>query len=652
MRLVVEPIRMGMEAFSAKMEAIKAQGREPLGLVLAGGSARAYAYIGMLKVLEEQGIVPDFIVANSMGAIIGLLYAAGLSPSMINDLVTTVPTEKYFDFVLPLKGGLINVDAFEAVIRDLVGRIDLAELPIPIIVTAEDLLTRRRVQIAAGDLGRAMSSSFAMPAIFEPKVLADTLLVDGGSTTLVPVAQAASYSSTLIIATALYNKPMSYENPITVINRVFDIGKTRTGMEDLFGLSPFVIRNDVESFSYMEFANPEVIIQQGRESTEAVIGRLLSWLPYESRFKVIDPALEVRREYYRRTIPSGLDAYRRGALPSLEGGLRLSPRVGLLKPMEPPVSGFSDTGFAGLGIRFAAGRTRGFLGGLASFNPEPGKAWAAAADLLVNPYDSLLWESGLRLYGDFNSGFPYGEPERLEFSTGLSWELGKKTKTLKPFAASMLRYSFDAAAFEWEAEAGVSVGATALGASPGSAQASGGIKGFYSLRAGAFVRGGAPGFAWGPSLGASAGISIADLFALRSRASGRYAVNGTGIELGRREPYRGKPVALAAPFSAAGTFELAWLAQAFRFETGEIILVDSVELGPYVDLIWSAGGSPPASGSELLPKAFTAGLSISATLRFAGLAPFNLSFFAGMDGSTDLVFGIRSGRLFQNSSEF
>jgi NTE family protein len=69
-----------MEAFSSKMEAIKALGREPLGLVLAGGSARAYAYIGMLEVLEERGIYPDFIVANSMGAIIGLLYAAGLSP--------------------------------------------------------------------------------------------------------------------------------------------------------------------------------------------------------------------------------------------------------------------------------------------------------------------------------------------------------------------------------------------------------------------------------------------------------------------------------------------------------------------------------------------------------------------------------------------
>ncbi len=660
LRSVVEPIQIGMEAFSMKIEAIRAQGREPLGLILAGGSARAYAYIGMLEVLESRGIVPDFIVANSMGAIIGLLYAAGLSPAMIEELVTTVPTEKYFDFVLPSKGGLINVDAFEAVIRDLVDEVDLSELPIPIIVTAEDLATRRRVEIAAGELGRAMTSSFAMPAIFEPKPFGTTLLVDGGSTTLVPVAQAAVFSSRLIVATALYNKPMSFENPITVLNRVFDIGKTRTGMEDLFGLSPFVIRNDVESVSYMEFAYPAAIIQQGRKSAEAVVDELLSWLPVENRLLGISPNLEARRAYYLNAIPPGLDAYRRGALPPLEGSLRLSPRLGLLQPIQPSVAGFSDTGFAGLGASLVAGRSRAFIGGLASLSLEPKKAWAAVADLLVNPYDSLLWESGLRLYGDFTSGLPYLEPESLEFSSGLSWELGRKPKTFGPYAASFISYSFDSAAFGWEAEAGLSLGSL-LPASAGSEtenssrekvtsgaahESSGSLEGFYSLKVAAFLQGGAYAFAWGPSLGISGGISLADLAALRVRSSGRWALNGTGIGLGRRDLYRGNAPTLASPFFAAASAELIWLAEVLRFETGEILLVDSIELGPYIDCIWSTDFSIPASGGGFMPQAFTAGFSLTATLRFAGLRPFDLSFFAGLDGSGDLALGIRSGRLF------
>ena len=659
LRSVVEPLQVGMEAFSGKIQAIKAQGREPLGLVLAGGSARAYSYIGMLEVLESRGIMPDFIVANSMGAIIGLLYAAGLSPAMIEELVTTVPTEKYFDFVLPSKGGLINVDAFEAVIRDLVGQVDLSELHIPIIVTAEDLTTRRRVEIAAGELSRAMTSSFAMPAIFEPKPFGDTLLVDGGSTTLVPIAQAAAFSSRLIVATALYNKPMSFENPITVLNRVFDIGKTRTGMEDLFGLSPFVIRNDVETVSYMEFAYPEAIIQRGRRSAEAVADELLSWLPGENRQVGISPALAEKRAQYQTAIPGGLDAYRRGALPPLDGNLRLSPRLGLLRSIQPPVAGFDDTGFAGLGTSLAAGRSRAFLGLLVSFTPESGKAWAAAADLLVNPYDSLLWTSAFRLYGDFATRLPYLAPASLEFSTGLAWELGEKSKTFEPYAASNLRYSFDTAAFGWDAEAGLSLGSilpyganggaessdTEMTASGIADASSGHLEGSYTLRAAAFAQDGANAFGWGPSLGVSAGISKADLVALRARASGRYALNGADIGLGPRELYRGTAASIAAPFTAAAGAELVWLATALRFETGEILLVDSIELGPYIDSIWSEDFSTFTFGAGFMPEAFTAGLSLSATLRFAGLRPFELSFFAGMDNSGDLALGIRSGRL-------
>jgi len=662
LRSVVQPIRIGMEDFSAKIEAIKAQGREPLGLVLAGGSARAYAYIGMLEVLESRGIVPDFIVANSMGAIIGLLYAAGLSPALIEDLVTTVPTEKYFEFLLPTKGGLINIDAFEAVIRDLVGQVDLSELPIPIIITAEDLLTRRRVEIAAGELARAMSSSFAMPAIFEPKTFGETLLIDGGSTTLVPVAQAAAFSSRLIVATALYNKPMSYENPITVLNRVFDIGKTRTGMEDLFGLSPFVIRNDVESVSYMEFAYPKAIIQRGRQSAEAVVDELLSWLPGENKQARIRPILEAKRAYYLSAIPPELDDYRRGALPPLDGSLRLTPRLGILQPVQPPLAGFTDSGFIGLGVSFTAGRSKAFLGGLASFNPEPGKTWAAAADLMLNPYDSLIWKGGFRLYGVFSAGLPYLKPESLAFSSGLSWELGKRSKTLEPYAATRANYSFDPASLGWEAEAGLTLGSlkpasagtdtdtnsagSGKASSGGADKASGNLEGFYSLRTAAFVQGGTLGLAWGPSLGISGGVSLADLVALRARASGRWALNGTDMGLGRQELYRGSAPAITAPFSAAASVELAWLADILRFETGEILLVDSIELGPFFDCIWSTDFSSPAAGSDFLPETVTAGVSLSATLRFAGLRPFDLSIFAGMDDSGNLALGIRSGRLF------
>ena len=79
------PLFIGGEAFNTKLEKIRTEeNREPLGLILSGGSARAYAHIGVLKKLEEEGLVPDFIVANSMGAIVGILYSAGFSGNSNN----------------------------------------------------------------------------------------------------------------------------------------------------------------------------------------------------------------------------------------------------------------------------------------------------------------------------------------------------------------------------------------------------------------------------------------------------------------------------------------------------------------------------------------------------------------------------------------
>ncbi len=646
LRRVVEPVQIGMEAFSSKMEAVKALGREPLGLVLAGGSARAYAYIGMLEVLEERGIYPDFIVANSMGAIIGLLYAAGLSPAMIAELVTTVPTEKYFDLVFPFNGGLINVGSFEAIMKDLIGEADISELPIPVIITAEDLNTRRRTEIAAGDFSRVMSSSFAMPAIFEPKAFEGALLVDGGSTTLVPIAQAVPHSSLLIVATALYNRPLSYGNPITVLNRVFDIGKTRTGMEDLLSASPFIIRNDVEGISYMEFSRPKRIILRGRKSAESVMDDLIRWLPPEALQSRISPDLEAKREHYKETLAPKLDAYRRGALPRLDGSLRLSPYWGLLKPIQPAYVGVDMLGFGGLGIRLAAGGTRAFLGGLVGLGSAYSGNWAVTAELLTNPWDSLIWGNALRMVGDFGNDFPYLKPESLGLSSGFWWELGEKNKRLEPFASANLEYELALGQLGWETETGLSVAALSVGGSRGGKEGTGRASSYYSLRASAFVQGGALPFGWGPSLGLGAGFSIADSVALRSRVSGRSALNGTGMGLGRWELYRGRAPNILAAFSSTASIELAWYARALEFDAGEFLLGNSVELGPYIDFLWYTSDSYPSSKADFLPKTFTAGLSLSITLRIAGLNPLDLSIFGGLSDLGDFSFGIRSGRLF------
>ena len=97
------PVTYGDEAFRERiLEKTKGQ-RDPVGLVLTGGSARALSHLGVLEYLEENGIVPDFIISNSMGSIIAMLYAAGMTPDQIVELLMSSELSTLFSFTLPLE---------------------------------------------------------------------------------------------------------------------------------------------------------------------------------------------------------------------------------------------------------------------------------------------------------------------------------------------------------------------------------------------------------------------------------------------------------------------------------------------------------------------------------------------------------------------
>ncbi|MDY0245156.1 MAG: patatin-like phospholipase family protein, partial [Sphaerochaeta sp.] len=182
------PISYGDEMFRERILARTQGERSPVGLVLSGGSARAFAHIGVLKYLEEQDIVPDFIISNSMGSIVGLLYAAGLSPDQILESVTSVNLQSMFDLTLPVSGGMLDSSRFLAKVASIVGSdLQLETLPIPIIVVTEDLVTKRQVTISEGDFFTVLQASYALPVYFPPVEYRGHLLIDGGITNLAPV---------------------------------------------------------------------------------------------------------------------------------------------------------------------------------------------------------------------------------------------------------------------------------------------------------------------------------------------------------------------------------------------------------------------------------------------------------------------------------
>ena len=277
------PFYEGIDSFEQKIQKIRdEEGREPLCLVLCGGSARAFCHTGVLRAMEEQDIVPDFIVANSMGAVIGMLYAYGFSPQKIEDLISKINLSSYFEPVFPLKGGLLSVRRFEALLNQLLGEEShrIEDCAIPILLLTEDLYTKRQIWHASGDFAKIMDAAFAMSVFMEPVryTLEDgpnagtrVSLIDSGSIDIAGLKVARRFSSNIMVSTAFYDKDLDFNNPIVIINRTMSIGKERIAIKDILDLQPLLIRNDVEHFSFMDFHKSREICDAGYESAQSIM---------------------------------------------------------------------------------------------------------------------------------------------------------------------------------------------------------------------------------------------------------------------------------------------------------------------------------------------------------------------------------------------
>jgi len=172
-------------------------GQPRVGLALGGGGAKGLAHILMLEALDELGVRPHVIAGSSIGAIIGALYAAGLSGSDIRaqveqffvdekdakDKLFALPKSvRWLDFIDPTlaEGGLLSSDDFIGFLGEILPTRRFRKLQIPLRVVTAELLTGRQVVIDSGDLLPALQASMAVPGVFPPVELNGHKLVDGG----------------------------------------------------------------------------------------------------------------------------------------------------------------------------------------------------------------------------------------------------------------------------------------------------------------------------------------------------------------------------------------------------------------------------------------------------------------------------------------
>lgn len=217
---------------SSPSDQINAPHRPRIALVLSGGASRGAAHVGVLKVLEQERIPVDFISGTSMGAIVGGMYATGMSPEEMehnftstdwDDLFSDRPSrqrlsnrrkqedmESLFKFEwgwshgLSFPASLVAGDKLIFFLRKLTLQAhaitDFDRLPIPFRAVATDIETGDRVVLNQGDLPLALRASMAIPGVFAPQELEGRLLVDGFLSQNLPVSVARDWGADLIIA--------------------------------------------------------------------------------------------------------------------------------------------------------------------------------------------------------------------------------------------------------------------------------------------------------------------------------------------------------------------------------------------------------------------------------------------------------------------
>ncbi len=245
-----------------------------MGLVLCGSSVRAYSHIGVLRALENADIKPDFIVANSVGAIVGILYASGFSPDDIEMIVTKADLTSFYRTVKPDLSGNLYSQYFDAFISDLFGgeSFDIKDTAIPIIIPTYDTITKRQTIYTEGDITDIMRMIFAMSYMMEPVNISqkDGLtmhLEDSNELDILSLNIAEHYSRNLIVSTALYSPKKNITKSVKYINNPLLNLKNQNIQNRLFA-SPYTwIRTSLEDTSFDEHSDINNIIILGEAST-------------------------------------------------------------------------------------------------------------------------------------------------------------------------------------------------------------------------------------------------------------------------------------------------------------------------------------------------------------------------------------------------
>lgn len=254
-----------------------------VGLALGGGAARGFAHIGVIQVLEENGIKVDLVAGTSAGSLVAALYASGKSGKEMAVLAEAMDEGAITDWAFPTRG-LIRGEALARFVRDKTGNKLIEQMVIPLGIVATDLADGAPILFRAGDTGAAVRASSAVPAVFQSVHIGTRDYVDGGLVAPVPVRFAKQMGAELIIAVDISSPPE--EKPGSdalrmLLQTVAIMGRSINNFE--LRDADVILRPKLDGISSADFSTRKRSIGAGREIALAMLPQIKQRIEAKTR---------------------------------------------------------------------------------------------------------------------------------------------------------------------------------------------------------------------------------------------------------------------------------------------------------------------------------------------------------------------------------
>jgi len=244
-----------------------------IGLVLSGGGVRGMAHIGAIKALEERGIYPTHIAGTSAGAIVGALYAAGITWKEILDFFKTVEIFS-IDKYARSKPGFVDAEKFYGRFKELLPNDSFESLKIPLYTTATNMLDGTLKVFHQGELIRPILASAAFPGIFAPVKIKNGYYSDGGILNNFPSDLIKRYCDQMV---GVYVNPFEkvkitdLKHSFTIMERAYKIRMAKDSLEKFVDCDLIISPKDLTNYNTFSMNDKDTIFKVGYDAAKEAL---------------------------------------------------------------------------------------------------------------------------------------------------------------------------------------------------------------------------------------------------------------------------------------------------------------------------------------------------------------------------------------------